>query len=70
MKRLLGALLFFWVDRLKIMSGEQAGTRDLQLGFLLYLEHIQCSFIMLKHLWENTIHGDVIVVQRLSNNGH
>ena len=70
MKGLLGTLLFLWVYRLKIMSGEQAGTRDLQLGFLLYLEYIQSSFIMLKHLRENTIHSDVIVVQRLSNHRH
>lgn len=70
MKGFLGTLLFVWVNWLKIMSGQQAGTRDLQLGFLLNLEHIQCSFIMLKYLRENTIHGDIIVVQRLSYHGH
>ena len=69
MKGFLGALLFLWLISLNIMSGDEASIRDLQLGFLLYLEHIQCSFIKLKRFRENTIHGDIIVVQRLSNHG-
>jgi hypothetical protein len=70
MKGFFGTLLLLWVIRLKIMSGDQAFIRDIQQGFLLDLEHIQRGFIMLKRFRQNTLHGDVIVVQRLSNHGH
>jgi hypothetical protein len=70
MKGFFGTLLLLWVIRLNIMSGDQACIRDLKLGFLLDLEHIQSSFIMLKSFRQNTLHGDVIVVQRLSYHGH
>ena len=69
MKGFFGTLLLLWVIRLKIMSGDQAFIRDIQQGFLLDLEHIQRGFIMLKRFRQNTLHGDVIIVQRLSNHG-